>query len=230
MAMSAIKSFLPMTWRMRIADARGRGKYAAYPDRAGYIFIHIPKTGGTAIADALSLPCASHIRYYDYLRANPFKYRRMFKFSIVRNPWDRLVSAYFFLRDGGANDIDRAWADRHLSQFRSFREFVREWVTEENVWSWIHFVPQHHFIADRTIMVDYVARFETLEKDFKYIASRIGNTAELKPVNAGRHAHFTTYYDAETREIVARSYRRDIDLFGYAFRPSAANNPMIQMP
>lgn len=216
---TTIKSLLPTTLRMRIADARGRGEYSQYAGQRGFIFIHIPKTGGMAIAEALSLPYVSHRRYSEYLRANPSKYRRTFKFSIVRNPWDRLVSAYFFLRAGGVNEVDQAWADRHLSPFPSFREFVREWVNEENVWSWIHFVPQHYFIAGKTIMVDYVARFETLAEDFKYIASRLGSAARLNPANVSQHAHFTTYYDAEMCEIVARAYRRDIELFGYGFRP-----------
>ena len=42
-----------MLWRMRLADLRGRGVYAGYPNRHRCIFIHIPKNGGTSIAHSL---------------------------------------------------------------------------------------------------------------------------------------------------------------------------------
>ena len=208
-----------MRWRMRVADLRGRGDYTNYADRLGFIFIHIPKTGGIAVSSALSTGGATHRTYRDYYYTNPHKFRRLFKFSVVRNPWDRLVSSYFFLQDGGISEQDRNWAQQNLSKYADFGDFVRGWVTEANVMSWIHFVPQHHFIVNPAgkVMVDFLIRYEALADGFAIVARRLGKGVVLPMINKSKHDHFTNYYDDETREIVRRAYARDIELFGYDF-------------
>jgi hypothetical protein len=85
-----------LKWRMRLADLRGRGAYAGYPNRHRCIFIHIPKTAGASIALSLFNEPPRHVHYRDFEIANPDKFRRYFKFAFVRNPWDRLVSSYFY--------------------------------------------------------------------------------------------------------------------------------------
>jgi hypothetical protein len=53
---------------------------------------------------------------------------------------------------------------------------------EVNVWSWVHFKPQHHFVCDGTgkVKVDFVGRFESLERDFAYVADRMMCGRELE--------------------------------------------------
>lgn len=66
-------------------------------------------------------------------------------------------------------------------------------------------------------MVDFVGRMESMDRDFAYVAERLGCDKTLAKVNAGSHQHYTSYYDEETREIVRRVYRKDIKIFGYDF-------------
>ena len=109
-----------LRWRSRLADLRGRGVYAGYPNRHRCIFIHIPKTAGSSIVEMLFNEPSRHIPYFVYRDANPEKFRQFFKFAFVRNPWDRLVSTYFFLREGGVNEDDRRWSNAHFEPLREF--------------------------------------------------------------------------------------------------------------
>jgi hypothetical protein len=206
-------------WRVRLADLRGRGVYAGAPDAHRCVFIHIPKTAGTSVAESLFNVPSRHVAYTEYLRASPRKFRAYFKFAFVRNPWDRLVSTWFFLRKGGMNEPDRAWSDKHLSTYADFDSFVREGLQRPEVLSWVHLRPQADFIlaSDGTVMVDFVGRFERLAEDFSIIARKLGMDARLRSHNSSGHAPFATYYTPASAGIVARIYARDVDAFGYRF-------------
>ena len=68
-----------------------------------FIFFHIPKTAGTSIHVSLKarfnqyqldpLPPAHHIQPKEYLYFNENK-KDFFKFCFVRNPYERVVSAF----------------------------------------------------------------------------------------------------------------------------------------
>lgn len=214
----AIAGLFPLHWRARVADWRGRGAYSGYPDRYRCIFIHVPKTAGHSVTTGLFDQITGHSMWHRYYVANPRKFHRYFKFAFVRNPWDRLVSTYHFLLGGGMTKSDADWARDNIRDL-DFGQFVRRWLNEQNVLTEIHFRPQNHFIADDHghIMMDFVGRFETIDADFLTIATRLGLCVNLPSGNRSDHRHYTTYYDDETRDIVASVYAKDIDMFGYTF-------------
>lgn len=208
-----------MGLRYRLMELRGRSLYNGYPDDHHCIFIHIPKTAGTSVARALFGSDSRHIPCIEYEKANPKKFRSYFKFAFVRNPWDRLFSAYHFLVRGGMNDYDRTWAKTHLAHYQSFEQFVHEWVNEENIMSWVHFRPQLHFITDSTgkIAMDFLGKMENISSDFDLVCRKLGVTASLPALNMTDKDHYLKAYTAEMIEIVAQAYRNDITLLGYAF-------------
>ena len=210
---------LAMTARCRIADFRGRGVYSDFADQYQSIFIHIPKAAGTSVTQTLFERTARHVAWQEYHRANTGKFRRYFKFAFVRNPWDRLVSTYFFLKAGGSMSLDRTWAEQHLARFAEFDQFVVDWLTPSNAASWVHFRPQHTWICDeaRHCQMNFVGRFEHIERDFQVVATRIGCTRMLVKGNRSEHRHYADYYTAETRDRVAEVYATDIELFGYEY-------------
>lgn len=135
-----------------------------------------------------------------------------FKFSVVRNPFDKMVSAY---RHGAWGVVD------HRSE--SFDEFVRSLMpggTRELVdlkdRGLNHFVPWTSlFDNDR---MDFVIRFENLEKDIKFVTSKIGIRSNLERHNVSRdQQNYKTYYNNETRKIVTELYKKDLEVFSYKF-------------
>ena len=186
------------------------------------IFVHVPKAAGVSINKGIYGNLgAGHKTMQQYNRIFGKKaLESYFKYTIVRHPVSRLYSAFQFLKTGGFNDADRLWADRYLSRFESFDDFVLNWLCEENIWKGMHFKPQWHFVCDPfpEVAVDYVGKFETLDEDLICILEKIGFSDvqinhENKSVKSDdRFENFTP----ETIKKVEEIYCRDFKLFGYA--------------
>jgi len=205
--------------RARIADLRDRGVYAGWPNEFQAIFIHIPKTAGTSVAKLIWGGGSRHVRCQEYLQANPKKFSRFFKFTIVRNPWDRLVSSYEFLRQGGLAPADAQFAAREVIPWSDFGEFVRHGLPRPQVRSWVHLRPQTDWVCDEAMLnrMDFTGRFESLDDDFAVISARLGIPNGLPVTNRSNRSDYRIYYDDETRHIVAELYRSDIEEFGYTY-------------
>ncbi len=71
--------------------------------RENAIFIHIPKTAGTSLLQVMEVnPPADHLRHATaavYQRMHPDLWRSAYKFTFVRDPMDRLASAFYFLQN-----------------------------------------------------------------------------------------------------------------------------------
>lgn len=195
------------------------------------IFVHIPKAAGISVGYALfGRHTGNHLSVSDYQTVFSRKeFEAFFKFAIVRNPWDRLLSAYRFLKKGGRNEGDRRWAERHLAEFDDFQEFVMKWVSTENVRKGVHFKPQCDFIqvpGDDQLQIDYLGRFESLESDFQHICERLGVDAVLRHSNRSTQSNrdFRQQYDDRMIQIVADVYRKDIEVLGYDFDNAMVRN------
>ena len=196
--------------------------YSLLPfEKTKSIFVHIPKAAGVSVNKGLygSLG-GGHNNLEDYNRIFGKKnLKKYFKYTFVRHPVSRAYSAFRFLKSGGLRETDRLWADKYLSQYNSFDDFVQDWICEENIWKGIHFRPQWHFICDPfpKIAVDFVGKFETLDEDMNYILEKTGIahgplTHENKTVNSHNHLE-----DAAPESVlkIKKVYAHDFELFGY---------------
>ena len=189
------------------------------------VFMHIPKTGGASIGQLCvsigigiighNLRNPNYISLAQYRRSHP----NIFSFAIVRNPWDRLVSAYHFLYKGGLNAFDREDADRYVSHFRGFNEFVSGAFKDDAILTQLHFRPQYEWISDENgVIADYVGRFEELQHHVSaYLALAGLPDYKLQHVNKATHKHYKQYYSQESIDIVGDVYSRDIELFDYKY-------------
>ncbi len=189
-------------------------------DRHQAIFIHIPKAAGTSVGEALFGPGKSTHHHWEFYRSyDARKFANYYKFTFVRNPFDRLVSAYFYLQQTGKRTSrkDRQFRDRHLSGYGSFKEFVCTGLNRPEIKCWGHFVPQSRFIAsdDLEIQVDFVGRVESMTQDFVTVATTLGLPTQIAHTNKSQRDHFSKYYDSESEGIVREHYRKDFDLLGY---------------
>ena len=76
-----------------------------YWKRAGVIFVHIPKSAGVAINTALYNRPLGHFFATDIQKVIPNAFDSLLTFGVVRNPLDRLVSAYRFAKSGGTSQM-----------------------------------------------------------------------------------------------------------------------------
>ena len=190
-------------------------------DERSAIFVHIPKAAGTSVALSLfgELPyhyTASQYRVIFGRRA----FDQYFKFAFVRNPWDRLYSAYSYLKAGGWNEKDKTWFDDNLGRLPGFEAFVMDWLNADRLRAHMHFRPQYEFISDRrgAVLLDHLGYFETLSDDFNAVAEQIGSDARLAHRNASLRTDYRQAYSHEARQMVGQLYAHDIELFGYGFR------------
>jgi hypothetical protein len=158
---------------------------------------------------------------------SPDEFEAYFKFAIARNPWDRLLSAFLFMKSGGRTDTDREWAARNLGAYGDFDSFVKGWVKRENIRKYIHFRPQADFICgmNSSPAVDFIGRFENLEEDYAAISRRLGLQNKLIHLNASRPGRkdYRQYYTNETAAIVSEIYAQDIQLLGYSLTIAAVS-------
>lgn len=208
--------------RMRtVVNPSEKGDFSLKPyDEHHCIFVHVTKTGGTSISKGLFGYLPYHYTAIDYrVIYGRRTFRNYFKFCCVRNPWDRVYSAFRYLKAGGWDESDRVWAESNLAEYDEFGPFVKQWLTPVNIRTHLHFHPQYHFICDAkgAILVDDLIYFETLNDDFTRIAKRLHIDAELGHHNANPGINYIDAYDSELRNIVADIYARDIELLGYDF-------------
>jgi len=133
---------------------------------------------------------------------------RYFKFTFVRNPWDRLVSEYEFL-------LRKTEHGRHerVKKLGGFSDFIRMQIPRRDAY-------QINMMCDRhgKVLMDFIGKLENLQNDWNTVCDRIGIPhQELQRKNASERSHYQDYYDAESRLLVARHWAREIELFGYRF-------------
>ncbi|MBT8196149.1 MAG: sulfotransferase family protein [Bacteroidia bacterium] len=197
-------------------------------DQKKAIFIHLPKCAGIAVSKALFGNYAGgHTRLEMHLSIfHPQEILSYFKFTIVRNPWDRLVSAYHFLEKGGFEENDKIWFEENLRQYRDFDDFVRNWLNRDTIWSWHHFRPQFSYILDDNMKVplDFIGYIENINDDFDIVCNKLGVSNTLEKLNKSSHKDYREYYTDETRKLVEGVYAEDIKLLGYSFDNSNLPN------
>ncbi len=209
---------VPQRARVRLRECRGVGLYGKFADEHHAIFIHVPKTAGVSVRRALGIdhtPSSVHATYLDYHRADPRKCRDYFKFAFVRDPLDRVLSAYSFLAAGGMAKFDTERRARVLHGIDGFEQFVHERLPQ--VMHELHFRPQHEFLCDPsgTVKVDFVGRVERMERDFGAIRARLGIDGHLAVHNSSAHDTSAQSYTPAMRAIVGQLYALDFSLFGY---------------
>jgi chondroitin 4-sulfotransferase 11 len=191
------------------------------------IFVHVPKAAGISVAMALFGNLAGgHAGARDYRKVFGRDFWRYFKFTFVRNPYTRLVSAYEFLRGGGhpAWATNQRFRDQVLSEYVDFADFVLGWLKPRTRWPEPHFRPQCEFLElGGRLVMDFVGRVERIEEDFATVYDRLGfQTRKLPRLNETHYGHAALgeYYTSDAVErCVQDFYARDFELFGYSVRP-----------
>mgnify|MGYP001157014909 CR=1 FL=1 len=196
--------------------------YRDYNDETESIFIHIPKTAGISVSKSIYGENKGHTKLLHYQRYDEERFDRYYKFAFVRNPWDRFVSAFYYLKKGGRNQQDKSWAAKYLMNGESLNGFIERINGDKNfrrdVLIHQHFEPQINYLKDKSgnLNIDFIGRFENLNDDFQKIANHLQISAKLKEININKEKdHYKTYYNDKTKEIIERLYAEDIIKLNY---------------
>ena len=193
-----------------------------------FLFIHIPKTAGNSIQSVLrdysedqlvalrkeqdgierfGLRNPNYkIRKHSTLREyrdtlGDERFRKLYRFTCVRNPWDRMVS-YYFTPTQSAESWDRKKFHGIISKVVSIADYLRLNENEE----------------DPFANVNYIMRFENLADDFQTLCKQLKiSPATLRQYNRSTREHYSRYYDRELREFVRTRFAAEIERFGYVF-------------
>lgn len=207
-----------------------------------YIFVHIPKTGGTALSLALEgramkddiliggTPKArqrrdrlkgvqtsgrmwKHSRLCDiYGLVTQAEVEMFFTFTLVRNPWDRMVSYYHWLQD--QDFVHPAVA---LAKRLDFSGFINDAQTEAAMRA----APYGRYMQDQsgTERCDLFIRLEHLQDDIAPLEDHLGfSLGDIPVVNSSkRDADYRSYYSDADVDVLADICAKDIRRFGYVF-------------
>jgi hypothetical protein len=193
-----------------------------------FLFVHIPKTAGNSIQSVLRNYSEDQllalrkeqdgierfglrnpkykIRKHSTLREyretlGEEQFRKLYRFTCVRNPWDRMVS-YYFTPTQNPESWDRKKFREIISKAVSIGDYLRLNETEE----------------DPFANVNYIMHFENLADDFRTLCNQLGiSPATLPQYNRSTREHYSKYYDGELREFVRTRFAADIERFGYTF-------------
>ena len=222
-----------------------------------YLFLHIPKTGGTSIAKVLPRARTTsrllQRRLQQGLTVTPLRYgakphhytleqyeecgltkiktfNNLYKFTFVRNPWDRVVSMYAHFLRTGAFFIHPDSVK--FSPRLSFVKFVREMMSalEKEQYYFIYdglFTPQIKYTHDSegNQIIDFIGKYETITKDLERLSEICDwGLSEIKIPHLNKtdkeyKDYRDYYYDGHnvTKEIVAEMFAAEIELYGYEF-------------
>ena len=227
--MSKLQYSLPL-WALKAATKLS-GKDTGISDELkhriselGCIFIHIPKCAGNAVQQSLFREVVfGHQTIRQYQIALPKTlYEKTWKFTVTRNPWERIVSAWRFLEAGGFHEHDADYFAENLSQYPTFDHFVNDWLVFQDLdqCGCAHFKTQLHYIRDfrGRVAMDYIVKLSDLASEYSHIREKVGGS-ELIVNNQtmGENVNWRSFYDtSETLENVSRVYAEDIRVLDYA--------------
>lgn len=193
-----------------------------------FLFVHIPKTAGNSIQSVLRDYSEDQLvalrkeqdgierfglrnpkykvkkhstlkEYRDALGVGQFS--SLYKFTCVRNPWDRMVS-YYFTPTQNPETWSRKKFRGIISKAVSVADYLR--LDDEE--------------SDPFANVDCIMRFENLADDFRAVCRRLDiSTPTLPRYNRSSREPYSKYYDDELRALVRTRFAAEIERFGYTF-------------
>jgi len=189
-----------------------------YWNEAGVIFIHVPKAAGVSVSRALYGRPLGHFFARDIRRVCPVEFKDLPTFAVVRNPIDRLFSAYRFAKAGGTGEMGMANPELYQSEyFASFDKFVCEWLFKQDI-NRVDgvFKPQHlYFCNEDEVIVDKIIKLEQLDQGMREISTLIGRDIVFGHHNKSQELPFMIR-SSETRKIIAHIYKKDFEILGYS--------------
>jgi len=172
-----------------------------------------------------------HIPLYHMKKhCEPVIYETYFKFAFARNPYDRLVSSYLYTKD---------WYNHYecMDKYSTFKQFVTDiFVEHKDETCRSKYGPQYEFVKGS----DYVGRYEKLQQHYDHVCHILNVPQKNLPVENRVYpwrwstvhnrytkfhqenplpprAHYSAYYDTDTKRLIDNIFQQDIELYQYSY-------------
>lgn len=193
-----------------------------------FIFIHVPKTGGTSLGEALSPYCCSlravarpnvrlnrdkHIDARELCAIiKPQIWSDYYKFTIVRNPWELMLSHYMFFRTKSKSKLGQ------LARKLSLSQYITWYFTENTTGKFNYGFDLFCTNSDKTLALNAVYRLEDIDTWYSGLCTALSiPEVPLKTKNTTRHKHYREYYNSESRRLVEKAFLPWLSRFSYTF-------------
>jgi hypothetical protein len=166
-----------------------------------------------------------------------------FKFTFVRNPYDRLLSAWKNKIDNPDKEPDGREGNRQRRKISkngervSFEEFVNLLYEQRDSSSLFdkHWAPQHCLLLLPFIDYDFIGKIENFNDDFEYVLKKIDAKPEIiqqisMRINQTPRTRRNDFYTDDLRDKVYEIYEKDFELFGYQKELSDSSFPCERIP
>jgi hypothetical protein len=200
------------------------------------LFIHIPKCAGMSVINILNNAkiYPTKLQWHRKLDFYSEEINSMYKFTFIRNPWDRIASHFYFQGPGAPE-----WPEKDINQMvttkrqyrypsgfhkMSFKEFVLKFVCNENV------IPSNknlfisqpitHRLKNKQdeIDFDFIGRVENFGEDFANLTKQLNiTTNSLKVNNNNQNTNYRNLYDSYLYDVVKEYFKEEIDYFGFEY-------------
>ncbi|MCG7919901.1 MAG: sulfotransferase family protein [Candidatus Thiodiazotropha lotti] len=209
-----------------------------------FLFVHIAKTGGTSVRSALQPLRWRDPWYYPMFLCSRFShlsghrigtkfprhsrivaakellpedfFNNLFKFAIVRNPWDLQVSSYHHIRRERPHLISHIEDFDHFIRWKLDPERPYQYHVDTSIQSQLDYLID----LQGKILVDFIGHYENLAEDFKTITTQLkldDISLPHKRRAKDRSKDYREYYTDDLAELVGNHFKRDIEAFGYHF-------------
>ena len=175
-------------------------------------FIHNPKTAGTSISNWLdqNFKTIKGRKHGNHNEVWEFFPKTGFTFGVVRNPWERMASWYYMLREPCSfEDFLYTRINNKISVGLTFQPRVlwaRNWYNLGTT--------QYEWFGEST---NFILKFESLENDFKIIQEKLNCYSPLPKLNKSIDFDYRTMYTDDTAEYIHDVFLKDIINYDYNF-------------
>jgi hypothetical protein len=146
-------------------------------------------------------------------RVSPKVWNTYFKFAVERNPWDKVISGWFY---------DKEWynSDLTLDEYLDFCERrIRKSIRGSGrcPYNYPNYIDPH----TGKVMVDRIIKYENLYKEFKEILDTIGieskSGLDVFAKKSSRERDYIEFYNEQQKDRVGELFKKEIELHGYTF-------------